>query len=103
MTLTIYTKPAGCFGCNKTKQLFADAGISFREVDITTNAAAFEYVTEELGYSQQRVYHCTLLRRFDGADSARSRALFMIMFIGTFRDPRTPGLPTSRAFPRRQV
>lgn len=52
MTLTIYTKPAGCFGCTKTKQIFAAAGIDFHEVDVTSNPAAFEYITEELGYSQ---------------------------------------------------
>jgi glutaredoxin-like protein NrdH len=52
MTLTIYTKPAGCFGCTKTKQKFAEAGIDFHEVDVTTNPAAFEYITDELGYSQ---------------------------------------------------
>jgi glutaredoxin-like protein NrdH len=52
MTLTIYTKPAGCFGCAKTKQKFTEAGIAFHEVDVTTNEGAFEYITEELGYSQ---------------------------------------------------
>jgi glutaredoxin-like protein NrdH len=52
MTLTIYTKPAGCFGCAKTKQKFAEAGIAFHEVDITTNEGALEYITAELGYSQ---------------------------------------------------
>ena len=52
MTLTIYTKPSGCFGCTKTKQMFTAAGIAFTEVDVTTNQAAFEYITEELGYSQ---------------------------------------------------
>lgn len=52
MTVTIYTKPSGCFGCNKTKQLFTEAGLSFHEEDITTNEAAFQYITEELGYSQ---------------------------------------------------
>ncbi|MBT2523235.1 glutaredoxin family protein [Arthrobacter sp. ISL-28] len=52
MTLTIYTKPSGCFGCTKTKQKFVEAGLPFREVDITANQAAFEYITEELGYSQ---------------------------------------------------
>ncbi|MDR6508392.1 glutaredoxin family protein [Arthrobacter oryzae] len=52
MTLTIYTKPAGCFGCAKTKQKFAEAGIAFHEVDVITNEGAFEYITEELGYSQ---------------------------------------------------
>lgn len=52
MTVTIYTKPSGCFGCNKTKHLFTEAGLLFHEVDITTNEAAFQYITEELGYSQ---------------------------------------------------
>jgi glutaredoxin len=40
MTFTIYTKPAGCFGCTKTKQKFAEAGIAFQEVDVTANPAA---------------------------------------------------------------
>ncbi|MFB0839980.1 glutaredoxin family protein [Arthrobacter sp. E44] len=52
MTVTIYIKPSGCFGCNKTKQKFVEAGLSVHEVDVTTNQAAFEYITEELGYSQ---------------------------------------------------
>ena len=52
MTLTIYTKPAGCLGCAKTKQKFVEAGIDFHEVDVTSNLAAFEYITDELGYSQ---------------------------------------------------
>jgi glutaredoxin-like protein NrdH len=52
MTVTIYTKPSGCFGCAKTKQKFFEAGLSFHEVDVTTNQAALEYITEELGYSQ---------------------------------------------------
>jgi glutaredoxin-like protein NrdH len=52
MTLTIYTKPSGCFGCTKTKQKFAEAGVAFREVDITTNQGAFAYIAEELGYTQ---------------------------------------------------
>ncbi|SDL45050.1 Glutaredoxin [Arthrobacter sp. ov407] len=50
--VTIYTKPAGCFGCTKTRQKFTDAGIAFTGVNVTTNQAAFEYITEELGYSQ---------------------------------------------------
>ena len=52
MTVTICIKPAGCFGCTKTKQKFTDAGIAFTEVDVTTTPAAFEYITEGLGYSQ---------------------------------------------------
>lgn len=52
MTVTIYTKPAGCFGCAKTKQKFAEAGLAFHEVDVTTTPAALEYIAEELGYAQ---------------------------------------------------
>jgi glutaredoxin-like protein NrdH len=59
MTVTIYTKPAGCFGCTKTKQKFTDAGIAFTEVDVTTNPAAFEYITEELGYSRSPSWSTT--------------------------------------------
>lgn len=55
MTLTIYIKPTGCFGCDKTKQLFTEAGVTFTAVDITTNPQALEYITEELGYSQAPV------------------------------------------------
>ncbi|WP_299169113.1 glutaredoxin family protein [uncultured Arthrobacter sp.] len=55
MTLTIYIKPTGCFGCDKTKQLFTEAGVTFTAVDITTNPQALEYITEDLGYSQAPV------------------------------------------------
>lgn len=55
MTLTIYIKPTGCFGCDKTKQLFTEAGVTFTAVDITTTPQALEYITEELGYSQAPV------------------------------------------------
>ncbi|WP_183513327.1 glutaredoxin family protein [Paeniglutamicibacter cryotolerans] len=54
MAITIYTKP-GCFGCRKTVQKLAAAGIPFTEVDLTQVPAALEYVTEELGYSQAPV------------------------------------------------
>ena len=57
MTITVYTKPQGCFGCKKTKELLTAAGVSFIEVDITdpANTAALEYISEELGYSQAPV------------------------------------------------
>ncbi len=51
----IYSKPSGCFGCTKTKALFEKAGVPFIEVDITVNAAALEYISEELGYVQAPV------------------------------------------------
>lgn len=54
MTITIYTKPSGCFACTKTKQLFDAAGVEYDDVDLTdeANAAAVAYVTEDLNYSQ---------------------------------------------------
>ncbi|TYC96608.1 glutaredoxin family protein [Arthrobacter echini] len=55
MTLIIYVKPTGCFGCDKTKQKFTEAGIEFTAVDITTNSEALAYITDELGYSQAPV------------------------------------------------
>ncbi|GAA5201677.1 glutaredoxin family protein [Arthrobacter gyeryongensis] len=48
---TVYTKPA-CSQCDETKAYFDRKGIAFHEVDVTTNEGAFEYITEELGYSQ---------------------------------------------------
>lgn len=55
MTITIFEKPTGCFGCKKTKELFDAAGVQFVTVDITTNDQALAYITEELGYSQAPV------------------------------------------------
>ena len=51
----IYSKPTGCYGCKKTKDLFKKAGVPFLEVDITTNAAALAYITDELRYAQAPV------------------------------------------------
>lgn len=54
MALTIYTRPAGCLPFGKIRRKSAGAGIAFLEVDVTTNAAAaaFEDITEELGFCQ---------------------------------------------------
>lgn len=48
--ITVYSKPA-CVQCTMTKKALEKKGIAYREVDVTENAAALEYVTEELGYS----------------------------------------------------
>lgn len=57
MTITIYSKPykSGCFQCDKTK-----AGVDYTFVDITSNDAALEYISEELGYVQAPVVLCEL-------------------------------------------
>ena len=54
MTITIYTKP-GCFGCRKTAEKFAAAGVETRQIDITETPSALAYITDELGYAQAPV------------------------------------------------
>lgn len=49
-SVRIYTKPA-CVQCTATKRALKAADVEYEEVDVTTNDAALEYVTEELGYS----------------------------------------------------
>ncbi len=50
MNVTVYSKPR-CQQCKFTCLSLDHAGIACRIVDLTTNAAALEYV-QDLGYSQ---------------------------------------------------
>jgi glutaredoxin-like protein NrdH len=52
--ITVYSKPA-CVQCTMTKKALEKKGLAFHEVDVTENAAALEYIAEELGYSQAPV------------------------------------------------
>ncbi|WP_043120511.1 glutaredoxin family protein, partial [Sinomonas humi] len=52
--ITVYSKPA-CVQCTMTKKALEKKGLAYREVDVTESAAALEYITEELGYSQAPV------------------------------------------------
>lgn len=49
-TITVYSKPA-CVQCTATYRALDGRGIAYSVVDVTENAAALLYVTEELGYS----------------------------------------------------
>lgn len=51
---TVYTKP-DCPNCDKVKAHFDRNGVTYHAVDITEVPAAFEYITEDLGYSQAPV------------------------------------------------
>ncbi|MFC0456211.1 glutaredoxin family protein [Arthrobacter liuii] len=53
--VTVYTTGPGCIRCKMTKEVMAKKGVRFVEVDIRQNAAAREYVTEDLGYSEAPV------------------------------------------------
>lgn len=51
LSVVVYTTP-GCGQCITTKRHLDSQGIPYEPVDVSTNAAALEYVTEDLGYSQ---------------------------------------------------
>lgn len=53
MNVMVYSKP-GCQQCKFTCLSLDHAGIAYNAVDLTTNAAALEYV-QDLGYSQAPV------------------------------------------------
>jgi len=48
--VTVFSKPA-CVQCTMTYKALDKAGVTYTVVDVTENAAALEYVTEDLGYS----------------------------------------------------
>ena len=48
--VTVYSKPA-CVQCTMTYRALDKAGVTYTVVDVTLNAAALEYVSEDLGYS----------------------------------------------------
>ncbi|WP_198414398.1 glutaredoxin-like protein NrdH [Cryobacterium luteum] len=48
--VTVYSKPA-CIQCTMTYRALDKAGVTYTVVDVTENAAALEYVSEDLGYS----------------------------------------------------
>lgn len=51
VAVTIYTK-SECWGCGKTKDLLQKAGVEYTEVDMEQDQAAYNYVTQTLGYRQ---------------------------------------------------
>jgi glutaredoxin-like protein NrdH len=52
--MTVYSKP-NCVQCTATYRALDGKSIEYQVIDLTTNAAALEYVMEELGYSQAPV------------------------------------------------
>ena len=53
-TVIVYSKP-DCSACRVTYRALESKGIPYRVVDVTESAAALEYITQELGYSQAPV------------------------------------------------
>lgn len=57
ISVTVYTTGPACVQCWLTRRCLDEAGIRYTEVDLAldVNAAARDYVTEDLGYSQAPV------------------------------------------------
>lgn len=53
MTTTVYTRP-GCVQCNATFRALNKAGVDYRTIDVSDDAAALEHV-RGLGYMQAPV------------------------------------------------
>lgn len=53
MSITVYSKPS-CVQCNATYRALDGAGLDYEVVDVTEDAAAYEYV-KSLGYLQAPV------------------------------------------------
>ena len=55
LSVTVYTTGPSCSRCTVTKSALTKKGVPFVEVDIRTNPAARQCVTEDLGYSEAPV------------------------------------------------
>lgn len=55
--ITVYVKPSGCQGCTITKKILDAAGVAYAAVDVTTDADAYSFITETLGFQQVPVVH----------------------------------------------
>lgn len=54
-TVTVYTTGPSCQRCTLTKNVLTRNGVPFMEIDIREQAAARQYVVEELGYTEAPV------------------------------------------------
>lgn len=73
MTVTVYTKPA-CVQCNAVFRALDKAGIDYREVDISTDPEARDYVMS-LGYLQAPVVFAGPDNHFSGFRPDRIKQL----------------------------
>lgn len=73
--VVVYGKPVGCFGCKFTKQTMDSLGIEYREVDVTTDTEAYDYITKDLGYAQVPVVVASDGTHWSGLDPDKIKAL----------------------------
>lgn len=49
--ITVYTTGPSCGKCTMPKRMLTSKGIPFNEINVTEDAAAYAYITEDIGYS----------------------------------------------------
>lgn len=54
--VTVYTKPL-CSSCEMTKRRLRKNGVEFTEVDVTEDATALDFITQELHYQAAPVVY----------------------------------------------
>ena len=59
----LYTKP-NCPNCKKTKRMLKFGKIEFKEIDVTEDEKAFDFVKNELGFSQLPVINADSFEPF---------------------------------------
>ena len=55
-SITVYGKP-DCVQCSATQKYLDRASIPYTKIDVTEDAGAYLYVTQDLGYQQVPVVH----------------------------------------------
>ena len=73
--VVVYSKPVGCFACKFTKQRLDSLGVEYRDVDVTSDPSAFDYITKDLGYQQVPVVVAPDGSHWSGLDPDRIDAL----------------------------
>lgn len=71
--VVVYSKP-GCFGCRKSIEILDEQGVPNREVDLTREPAALDYV-KSLGYSSAPVIVLPSGEHWSGLRPDRLRGL----------------------------
>lgn len=73
--VVVYGKPTGCYGCKFTKETMDRLGIEYREVDVTADPEAYDYISRDLGYSSVPVVVAPDGSHWSGLDPDRIKAL----------------------------
>lgn len=72
--VTVYTAPR-CVQCDATKRALAKAGVEYREVDLTSDDEARNYVLNTLGHSSAPVIEIDGDNHWSGYRPDRIKAL----------------------------